>query len=194
MNVVTTYRAALVSTALLAFSSPEAFSQIQSGPPSAPVKMAVIEFSPEPAVSGMSHEAKRHLQASMAFALHSSLKYKRFNVVDVRHTRDASAANLAAINGGTSTAAAVKVGKQLGVKYVLTGTVAEYTPKGPDGFGRVILKTRFIEVATGEVKHAAETTQRSISAMNSDGAAEIQAKAIMPAIQKLTATLVGLKD
>jgi curli biogenesis system outer membrane secretion channel CsgG len=156
----------------------------------AEVKVAVIEFSPEPNASGMSPEAKRQLQASLAFALVES---NRFDVVDVRRTRAGSQGDLAAINGGSSTAAAVKLGQQLGVSYVLTGTVVEYTPKGADGFGRVILKTRLIEVATGKVKHAGETTQLSTSPMRTNGAAEMQTKAMKPAIEKLTATLAGLR-
>jgi TolB-like protein len=138
----------------------------------------------------MTVEVKRQLQASLAFALFES---RRFDVVDVRRTRDASQGDLAALNGGSSTAAAVKLGKQLGVSYVLTGTVAEYTPQGTDGFGRVILKTRLIEVATGKVKHEGETTQRSTSAMRTDGTAEMHTKTVKPALEKLTATLAGLR-
>ena len=154
------------------------------------VKVAVVEFSPGPNASGMIPEAKRQLQASLAFAL---VKSNRFDVVDVRRTRDASQGDLAAINGGSSTAAAVKLGKQLGVSYVLTGTVVEYTPKGADGFGQVILKTRLIEVATGKIKHEGETTQTSTSAMRTNGAAEMQTKAMKPAIEKLTEALAGLR-
>jgi TolB-like protein len=157
---------------------------------SAEVKVAVIEFSPGANASGMIPEAKRQLQASMAFALVQS---ERFDVVDVRRTRAASGGDLANLNGGSSTSAAVKLGKQLGVSYVLTGSVVEYTPKDADGFGRVILRTRLIEVATGKVKHADETTQRSTSAMRTNSAAEMQTKAIKPAIEKLTAILAGLK-
>src|SRR5688572_30542054 len=124
----------------------------------AEVKVAVIEFSPGPNAPGMTPEAKRQLQASLAFALVES---DRFDVVDVRRTRAASQDDLAVINGGSSTAAAVKLGKQLGVSYVLTGIVVEYTPMGADGFGRVILETRLIEVASGKVKHSDKTTQRS---------------------------------
>lgn len=156
----------------------------------AEVKVAVIEFSPGPNASGMTAEAKRQLQSSMAFAL---VETDRFDVVDVRRTRAASQDNLAALNGGSSTSAAVKLGKQLGVRYVLTGTVVEYTPKGADGFGRVVLKTRLIEVSTGKVKYENETTQRSTSAMRTNGANEIQTKAIKPAIEKLATTLAGLK-
>ena len=156
----------------------------------AEVKVAVVEFSPGPNAPGMTPEAKRQLQASLAFALFET---RRFDVVDVRRTRAASQDNLAAINNGSSTAAAVKLGKQLGVTYVLTGTVEEYTPQGGDGFGRVLLKTRLIEVATGKVKHAGETTQRGTSAMRTNGAAEMQTKAIKPALEKLTATLAELR-
>jgi hypothetical protein len=40
---------------------------------------------------------------------------------------------------------------------------------------------------------AGETTQRSTSAMRTNGAAEMQTKAVKPAIEKLTATLAGLR-
>ena len=173
----------------LAHTSSEEAGERHAGK-AAEVKVAVIEFSPGPNATGMTPEAKRQLQASLAFALVES---HRFDVVDVRRTRAASTGDLAAINGDSSTAAAVKLGKQLGVSYVLTGTVAEYTPKGADGFGRVILKTRLIEVATGKVTHAGETTQRSMSAMRANGAGEMQTKAMKPAIEKLTATLAGLR-
>ena len=154
-----------------------------------PVKVAVVEFSPGPNVSGMTFEAKRHLQASLAYAL---VETDKFKVVDVKWTREASKSDLAALNGGSSTAAAVKLGKQLGVSYVLTGTVVEYMPKGSDGFGLVIFKTRLIEVATGKVKHAGETTQRSTSAMRVSSPAEMQTKAVRPANEKLAMTLAGL--
>jgi TolB-like protein len=152
----------------------------------AKAKVAVIEFTPGPNATGMTPEAKRQMQASLAFALFES---KRFDVVDVRRTRAASQGDLAAINGGSSTAAAVKLGKQLGVTYVLTGTVEDYTPQGGDGFGRVRLKTRLIEVATGKVKHAGETAQRSTSAMRTSGASEMHTKSMRPALEKLAATL-----
>ena len=174
----------------LAQTSSEGKTGERQAAKAAEVKVAVIEFSPGPNASGMTAEAKRHLQASLAFALVES---DRVDVGDVRQTRAASQGDLAAINGGSSTAAAVKLGKQLGVSYVLTGTVAEYTPQGADGFGRVILKTRLIEVATGKVRHAGETTQRSTSAMRTNGAAEMHEKTVRPAIEKLTATLAELR-
>ena len=188
------FTAVVLGVAFAGFSLAHTSSEEKAGErhagPTAEVRMAVTEFSPGPNATGMTSEAKRQLQASLAFALMES---DRFDVVDVRRTRAASQDNLTAINDGSSTAAAVKLGKQLGVSYVLTGTVVEYTPKGPDGFGRVILKTRLIEVATGKVKHAGETTQQSTSAMRTNGAAEMQTKAIKPALEKLTVTLAGLR-
>ena len=156
----------------------------------AEVKAAVIEFSPEPNASGMTADAKRQLQTGLAAALAKSAK---FDIADVRHTRNASADDLAAINNGSSTAAAVKLGKQLGVSYVLTGTVTEYTPKDADGFGHIVFKTRLIEVATGKVKHTEETTQRSTGAMNTNGMVEMHSKTVMPAVKKLAATILELK-
>lgn len=174
----------------LAHIAPEETTAEQQAARAAKVKVAVIEFSPGPNASGMTHEAKRHLQASLAFALFDS---KRFEVVDVRWTRDASQSDLAAINGNSSTAAAVKVGKQLGVSYVVIGNVVEYTPQGADGFGRVILQTRLIEVATGKVIHAGETRKVSTSAMRTINAAEMHTKTIRPALEKLAQTLAGLR-
>lgn len=63
------------------------------------VKVAVVEFTPSLNASGMTAEAKRQLQASIAFRL---MKTNRFHVVDVRHTREASQADLAAVNGAST--------------------------------------------------------------------------------------------
>ncbi|SEJ40486.1 hypothetical protein SAMN05216327_109288 [Dyadobacter sp. SG02] len=147
------------------------------------VKVAVIEFTPGSDASIMTYEAKRQLQASIAFELYKS---KRFDVVDVRHTRDASQADLAAVNG-ESTAAAVRVGKQLRVSYVLTGTVVEYNPQGS-----ATLATRLVEVSTGKVKHTETISQQSISKVTTGGAAEMAAKVLKPLIQKLTDSLAAL--
>lgn len=148
------------------------------------VRIAVVEFTPGPNVSVMTAEAKRQLQASIAFALVES---DRFDVVDVRNTRSAAGSSLAAINGGTSTSAAVKAGKQLGVSYVLTGIVAEY-----DTIGSATLKARLVEVATGKVKYSGETSQQATSAMRSGGAAEMHTKVLKPLIQKMTDSLTAV--
>ena len=148
-------------------------------------RVAVVEFIPGPKASAMIAEAKRQLQASIAFELSQTVE---FEVVDVRNTRAATQSNLIALNAEGSTSAAVKAGKQLGASFVLTGTVTEYDNKA----GQVTMKTRLIEVATGKVKHSGETTQQSTSVLRVGGAAEMQSKVLKPAIKKLTATLTAL--
>jgi hypothetical protein len=156
--------------------------------PSGKVTVAVVEFTPGANASGMTAEAKRQLQASIAFSLTES---DRFDVVDVRRTRAASQPALPAVNGDGSTEAAVKLGQQLGVRYVLTGTVSDYTPKGDDGFGYATFRTRLVEVATGNVSYSGETAHKGTSAMRTTGATEMQTKVLKPAIEKLTAALVA---
>lgn len=150
------------------------------------VRAAVIEFTPGENAAAMTAEAKRQLQASIAFSL---MEGRRFDIVDVRRTRDASQSKLDAVNDDSSTAAAVKVGKQLGVSYVLTGTVTEYSANGADGFGNATLRTRLVEVATGDVKYSGEIAQKGTSKMRTAGVAEMQLKVLKPAIEKLTETL-----
>lgn len=150
----------------------------------AKTKIAVVEFTPGPNAGVMDHEAKRQLQAFVASLL---AKTHRFDVYDVRNTRNASQSSLSALNGG-STAAAVKLGKQLGVSYVLTGTVAEYDSQG----GRVTLRYRFVDVATGKVRYSGESTGQSRTPMRSGGTAEMMSKAVRPAIEDLTGRLTGI--
>lgn len=154
------------------------------------IKTAVVEFSAGANASGMSAEAKRQLQTNLAAALAKSPK---FDVADIRWTRNESAENLADINTGSSTAAVVKLGKTLGVKYVLTGTVTEYTLKDADGFARVTMKSRLIEVATGKVVHTGEASHRSERELKTTSVVEMQAFGVKPAILKLAAEILELK-
>ncbi|HEX6279652.1 MAG TPA: hypothetical protein VFZ49_06490 [Pyrinomonadaceae bacterium] len=140
------------------------------------IEIAVVEFTPGANVDGMTAEAKRQLQASIAFELAET---DRFDVYDVRHTRRTTNASLTAINGEASTAAAVKAGKSLGVRYVVTGMVVEYNTKGS-----ARLKARLVEVATGKVKYSGEISHQA--SVNSGGAREMQSKVLKPAIAKLT--------
>ena len=154
------------------------------------IKMAVVEFSSGSNDSEMPVESRRQLQNSLAAAL---ARNKKFDIADIRWTRTESQAGLANLNNGSSTAAAVKLGKVLSVRYVLTGTVVKYTPKDGDGFSHVTLKPRLIEVATGKVIHTSETSARSTGVMRTNGAAEIQSKLIKPAVDNLTPKLFELK-
>jgi hypothetical protein len=148
-------------------------------------RIAVIEFSTGPDASSMTVEAKRHLQASIAFSLYET---RKFDVPDVRNTRAATQASLPAINGEGSTSTAVRIGKLLGVNYVLTGTVTEYNKE----MGRGTIRTRLIEVATGKVKYAGELTHQSATPMSARaGEAEMMLKVLKPSIERLTAELAA---
>ena len=146
-------------------------------------RIAVIEFSPGPNASSMTFEAKRHFQASIAFSL---VNTRQFDVPDVRNTRAATQSSLDAINGEGSTSTAVRIGKLLGVNYVLTGSVGEYNTHA----GRAVVKARLIEVATGKVKYSGEVTQQSTSAITGRaGEAEMMTKVLKPYIASLTASI-----
>lgn len=150
-------------------------------------KAAVVEFTPGPNAVAMTAEAKRQLQASIAFLLHDS---RRFHIVDVRHTRDASQSILPAVNDEKSTTVAVRVGKQLGVAYVLTGIVTDYTASGGNGgAGHATLRARLVEVATGTVAYAGEIAQKGTSPMRTTGMAEMQSKVMKPAAERLASAL-----
>ncbi|MBC7941756.1 MAG: hypothetical protein H7Z19_18710 [Chitinophagaceae bacterium] len=154
--------------------------------PGTSVKVAVVEFTPTGDAAVMSDNAKRWLQSQLSATLHDT---RKFDVYDTRHTRRASQDNLRGINLDSSAAAAVKLGKQLGVSYVLTGTVVRYEPKGNGELGETTIRTRFVDVATGQVKHDSETAQKGWGKMNTTGDAEMQAKVMKPAIDAITATL-----
>ena len=158
------------------------------GAPGTAVKIAVVEFTPTADAAGMTANAKRWLQAQLSATLHDT---RKFDVYDTRHTRNASQSALSAINHDSATAAAVKVGKELGVRYVLTGTVTRYTAEGDGGFGYTTLRTRLVDVATGRVKHSGETIQKGTAVMRTTGEAEMQARVMKPAIDALTATLLA---
>src|SRR5215207_3288003 len=141
-------------------------------------KIAVIEFKPEAKASTMSPEAKRLLQANIASAF---MKTRVLDVPDVRNTRAATP------GPDVSTSAAVKIGKKLGVDYVLIGSVTEYS-SNPRGRGQMSIRTQLVHVATGKVKASGETIANSAGVMNgSAGHAEMSAKVVKPLVEKLTA-------
>ncbi len=146
-------------------------------------KTAVVEFSVAPGASSMTEQAKFGLHSQLSARLNNT---RKFDVYDTRHTRRASQSDLAAING-TSTAAAVRIGKQLGVAFVVTGTVLEYDTKGT---GKV--RARVVEVATGKVRYSGEVSETATMRMTGNGSApEMQAKVMKPIIDKLTAAMTA---
>jgi TolB-like protein len=171
-----------LTTAAIAANGDRALSTA-AAPKSARPRIAVLEFTPGTNAAGMTYEAKRHLQASIAYSLASSGK---FHVADVRNTREATQSDLLELNGAASTDAVVKAGQKLNVHFVLAGTITDYNTKT----GHAILKTRLIDVDTGKVKHSAETIGQSTSEMSARaGEPEMMNKVLRPAIEKLTAGL-----
>ena len=146
------------------------------------VKTAVVEFSVAPGASSMTEQAKFGLQTQLAARLNHT---RKFDVYDTRHTKRASQTDLAAING-SSTSAAVRLGKKLGVAYVVTGNVVAYDTKGS-----ATVKFRLVEVATGKVKHSGEFTQQAVTKIYNGSAPEMQAKVIKPLIDKVTDALTN---
>jgi curli biogenesis system outer membrane secretion channel CsgG len=179
-----------VSRALLLVATIASGSAAQPpsrGAPGTAVKIAVVEFTPAADAAGMTPNAKRWLQAQLSATLHDT---RRFDVYDTRHTRNASQGTLSAVNHDSSTAAAVAVGRRLGVRYVLTGAVTQYAAQGDGGVGHTTLRTRLVDVATGRVHHSGETVQKGTGVMRTAGEAEMHAKVMKPAIDALTATLL----
>lgn len=184
-NILT---ALILGVVLAGISSAQGSAKVAIGK-TGKVRMAVVEFTPTSNAATMTAEAKRHLQASIAFSLYET---KKLDVVDVRNTRSASQNDLATINSGDSTVSAVRVGKLLGVNYILTGIVTEYTPKGPDGYGQGEIKVRLVEVATGKVRYSGTISARSGKPMRSSGAAEMQSQVLKHVIDQL-AVLIAEK-
>jgi len=144
-------------------------------------KTAVVEFSVGAGASGMTDQAKFGLQTQLSARLNHT---RKFDVYDTRHTRRASQADLASINGA-STAAAVRLGKQVGALYVVTGNVVEYNTSGS-----AIVNVRLVDVATGKVKYSGEFSQQAVSKMYGTGVPEMQAKVMKPLIDKVTEALI----
>jgi TolB-like protein len=134
-------------------------------------RIAVLEFSET--TGAMSPEAKRQLQASIAFRL---VKGHDFEVPDVRNTRYAT-------QGGGSI---VSIGKKVDAEYVLTGSVIEYS----NTEGRMTLRTQLYSVATGKIVLSGDTTGVSTGKLNPNaGHAEMAAKVVKPTIEALVAKI-----
>ncbi len=151
------------------------------------VKTAVVEFTPGPKASAMTDNAKRFLHTQLSASM---MKSRKFDVYDTRHTHNATKGDLAAING-SSTAAAIRAAKQLGVAYILTGTVTEYTPKLADEHGSAEVSVRLIEVATGKVVYKGEVSVKSGGKMRTGSDVEMQSYVMKHIIDQLTEVLIA---
>ena len=146
------------------------------------VKTAVVEFTPGQNASAMDDMAKRNLQTTLSASLNHT---RKFQVYDTRHTRNATQASLAAING-SSTAAAIKAGKDMGVAYIVTGVVDEYVTKGADGKGSAAVTVRVIEIKTGKVVYSGEVSVRSGKPMKTGSVPEMHAEVMKHIVDQFT--------
>jgi curli biogenesis system outer membrane secretion channel CsgG len=101
------------------------------------------------------------------------VKSGTFIVLPRQKTQAAIAKNNLTLSGDVDPSTAVKVGKLLGVNYLLTGAVTEYgvtnknAPRGAQGNVSLRVKTRLIDTSTGEIVWAdevrAEQTATNVS-------------------------------
>lgn len=80
---------------------------------------------------------------------------------------------------------AAKIGKTLGVEYVMTGSYA-YDHKL--GGGSFVAKSEIVEVATGKIIWSGQTTQTGLTKAGT-GTLVLTSANVLPTIQKLTASL-----
>lgn len=90
------------------------------------------------------------------------VKTGKFNVLPRQATQAELAKNNLTLSGDIDPSTAIKVGKLLGVNYLLTGVVTEYgvtnksTPGGSKGEVSLKVKTKLIDTSTGEIVWADE--------------------------------------
>jgi TolB-like protein len=146
-------------------------------------RIAVLEFKAEPNASAIGADGTQTLQNGIASAM---AKLGNLNVVDVRKTNAAVQNEYLTLNGyGNGIANAVKIGKLLGVNYVMTGTVTDYNHKL--GGGSFAVKVQIIDVATGKVKRSGEANH-SVTKIG-PGTLDMTEKVIKPLIQKIPASI-----
>lgn len=150
-------------------------------------RIAVLEFTSEPN-GAMPVQGTWKLRSAIATALTES---GRFDVADIRKTDMTVAGESLTINGrgmtareqqqltltGPTPASAVKVGKLLGVNYVMTGSVVVVNKL------RGVLNVQVVNVATGD------NVWRGPVTLDIPAGVEINDKVMKPVIQKLTASL-----
>ncbi|MBS1795483.1 MAG: hypothetical protein JSS81_16625 [Acidobacteria bacterium] len=143
------------------------------------------------------------------FFIAELIKTKKLNVMDREDLESSLEEKNISISGPVSAASAVKIGRLLGVDYLLTGTITKYgivgldgkpLPKGQlggnTGKGKfsVTFKTELIDVSTGKAvwarEETGETTQIKVSVGGFGSSADDRNTfelAMKPAIQRAVA-------
>ena len=200
---------AICAAAVLAFVAPLRLATAAEGGKSTRPRIAVLEFKSKADNQWWYHNGAAAAQDVFVTEL---VKSGKFRVVD----REALAAlmqekNLT-LSGDVDPKTAVRVGKLLGVNYLLTGAVTEYgvTEKGAhgSGFGGIpgfsagkkefvaAMNARLIDTSTGEIVWADEARGTESSTKVSVGGfgggvddSRMFDKVMKPVIQQLTASL-----
>ncbi|MBX3245091.1 MAG: hypothetical protein KF685_11595 [Acidobacteria bacterium] len=160
------------------------FAQAKGTVKGSETDIALVEFTPNANASDVPADIKRQLQTMIAAALANS---KAYDVYDIRHTRNATQSNLDAINNESSTTAAARVGKQLNVKYVVTGIVTGYDIDN----GSISAKVRMIEVSTGKVTYKGEFShQAQLKLVGNARLGEMKSKVVKHLVDKIAAGLL----
>ncbi|MFL6192870.1 MAG: CsgG/HfaB family protein [Thermoanaerobaculia bacterium] len=172
-------------------------------------RIAVIEFKNKADNQWWYHGGAEAAQDVFVTEL---VKSGKFRVVEREQLQALMSEKNLTLSGDVDPSTAVKIGKLLGVNYLLTGAVTEYgvTDKGAHGSGFrgvpgfnagkrsfvAALNARLIDTSTGEVVWADEASQEESSVKVSVGGFgggvdddRMFDKVMKPCIQKLTASL-----
>jgi curli biogenesis system outer membrane secretion channel CsgG len=197
---------ALGATLLLAiFAAPGLTRAASSDKP----RLAVLEFKNKADNQWWYHGGAEAAQDVFVTEL---VKSGKFRVVEREQLEALMREKNLTLSGDVDPSTAVKVGKLLGVNYLLTGAVTEYgvTDKGAHGSGigrlpgfnagkrdfTAAMNARLIDTSTGEIVWADEATAAESSVKVSVGGfgggvddQRMFDKVMKPVIQKLTASL-----
>src|SRR5688572_13576213 len=196
---------ALCAVLLCAFVVSMASAEEKSTKP----RIAVIEFKNKADNQWWYHGGAEAMQDVFVTEL---VKSGKFRVVEREQLQALMQEKNLSLSGDVDPATAVKMGKLLGVNYLLTGAVTEYgiTDKGGhgSGIGRLpgfsagkrnfvaALNARLIDTSTGEVVWADEATAQESSVKVSVGGFgggvdddRMFDKVMKPCIQQLTASI-----
>ena len=196
---------ALCAVLLCAFVVTMASAEEKSTKP----RIAVIEFKNKADNQWWYHGGAEAMQDVFVTEL---FKSGRFRVVEREQLQALMAEKNLSLSGDVDAATAVKIGKILGVNYLLTGSVTEYGVTDKEGHGRGIgrlpgfsagkrsfvaaVNARLIDTSTGEIVWAdeasAEESSVKVSVGGFGGGADDDRmfdKVMKPVIQQLTASL-----
>jgi len=154
-------------------------------------RIAVIEFQNGAGVPKLAAERKIAMQDVFVSEL---VKSGKFRVVEREQLNATISRNNLKLSDAPDKPEFVRIGKLLGVNYLLTGSVTEYGVTDKGAHGRMLglrLTAKLIDTSTGEVAWTDEALHesgaaRDIATPNSKPTFD---KVMKPVIQKLTASL-----